>query len=216
MFTGIIEEIGHISAIKFIPNGKQLNILAKTVLTDTKIGDSISVNGVCLTVIQTAQDNFWAEAVGETLKKTTVNLLKTSAVVNLERALQLQSRLGGHIVQGHVNAVGKITNITKLGDNYLLEFNIPDDIRKYIINEGSICIDGISLTVAEIRNNIVKISVIPHTWQNTNLQYRKIGDKINIETDVLAKYIENMLKFSNNTANNTLFSDEWFKRMGYK
>jgi riboflavin synthase len=216
MFTGIIEEIGHISAIKFIPNGKQLNIVAKTVLTDTKIGDSISVNGVCLTVIQTAQDNFWAEAVGETLKKTTVNLLKTSAVVNLERALQLQSRLGGHIVQGHVNAVGKITNITKLGDNYLLEFNIPDDIRKYIINEGSICIDGISLTVAEIRNNIVKISVIPHTWQNTNLQYRKIGDKINIETDVLAKYIENMLKFSNNTANNTLFSDEWFKRMGYK
>lgn len=216
MFTGIIEEIGHIKEIKFIPDGKQLNIRAAIVTDDTKIGDSISVNGVCLTVIKAAKDHFWAEAVGETLKKTTINLLKNGTAVNLERALKLQSRLGGHIVQGHINAIGRITNITKLGDNYLLEFNIPDGIRKYIINEGSICVDGISLTVAEIRNNIVKISVIPHTWQNTNLQDRKIGDKINIETDVLAKYIENMLKFSNNTPHDTVFSDEWFNRMGYK
>ncbi len=216
MFTGIIEEVGHIKTIRSISGGKRFNISARTVCENTKKGDSIAVNGVCLTVTEIGTDNFWTEAVGETLKKTTIDEMKNGTAVNLERALQLQDRLGGHIVQGHVNAVGRITNITKLGDNYLLEFNFPYEIRKYIINEGSVAVDGISLTVAEVSNKIIKISVIPHTWQNTNLHDRKIGDRINIESDLLAKYIENMIKFTDNTPDKGVFSDEWFKRMGYK
>ncbi len=215
MFTGIIEEIGQIAAISHIPGGKRLNIRAKIITEDTNIGDSIAVNGVCLTVTQLANDNFWVEAVGETLKKTTIDLLIKGSAVNLERALQLQDRLGGHLVQGHINAIARINNITKLGDNYLLEFIIPETIRRYIIDEGSVAVDGISLTVAAIKGLTIAVSVIPHTWKNTTLGYKKTGDKINIETDVLAKYIENMLKFSNNTSENSLYSDEWFKKMGY-
>jgi len=215
MFTGIIEEIGQVKGIKNISNGKRINIQAKTVIEDTKIGDSIAINGTCLTVVQLENDSFWAEAVGETLKKTTIGLLKFGTSVNLERALQMQSRLGGHIVQGHVNAACKVFKITKLGDNYLLEFKIETSLRKYVIEEGSITVDGISLTIASIENDKIKISVIPHTWQHTTLQFLKTGDIINIETDVLAKYIENMVKFSNSRSDSDIFTDKWFNKMGY-
>jgi riboflavin synthase len=216
MFTGIIEEIGHIAEIKSISGGREFKILARTVLTDTKIGDSIAVNGVCLTVTQKGESDFRAEAVGETLEKTTLGQLKSGSKVNLERALQLKDRLGGHIVQGHVNAIGRVTNFTKLGENYLLEFYIPDSVKRYIIDEGSITVNGISLTVAKISGNTVRISIIPHTWKNSALQFLKNGEGINIETDVLAKYIENLLKHNNNAPDSKVFSDEWFNKMGYR
>lgn len=213
MFTGIIEEIGKIVRISNIAGGKKIKISAKLILTDLKTDDSVAVNGVCLTATKVESDGFWADAVGETLNKTTLSFLKENSEVNLERALTLQTRLGGHLVQGHVSAIGEITEIKKLGENYSLECLIPEKLTKYIIDEGSVTINGISLTVAKIINQRITISVIPHTWDNTNLKYMKVGYKINIEVDVIAKYIEKLL-FANKN-NNEKFTDDWFKKLGY-
>ena len=193
MFTGIIEEIGNIHKINSISGGFKIIISASKVLEDLKINDSIAVNGVCLTVISVNNKNFKVEAVGETIKKTTLKEIRINQPVNLERAIKITDRLGGHLVQGHVNGVGKILKIQKLGENYLLEVEIPISIKKYIIDEGSITVDGISLTIAKIINNKIAISIIPHTWKNTNLNTRKIGANVNIETDLIAKYIENLI-----------------------
>ncbi|PJA98186.1 MAG: riboflavin synthase [Ignavibacteriales bacterium CG_4_9_14_3_um_filter_30_11] len=193
MFTGIIEEIGNIKKIDSISGGFKIIISASKVLEDLKINNSIAVNGVCLTVISINNKNFNVEAVGETLKKTTLKEIRINQLVNLERAIKITDRLGGHLVQGHVNGVGKIIKVQKLGENYLLEVEIPINLIKYIIDEGSITIDGISLTIAKIVHNKIAISIIPHTWKNTNLSTRKIGAKVNIETDLIAKYIENLI-----------------------
>lgn len=215
MFTGIIEEIGKINRIDRIAGGKRLKISCNTVLEDLKKNDSVSVSGVCLTVIKVENDGFWVDAVGETLKKTTLVNIGLSACVNLERALRLNDRLGGHIVQGHVSGIGGITQITKLGENYFVEVQIPENLIKYTIDEGSITVDGISLTIAKLNGNKVGLSIIPHTWANTNLRQKKIGDDVNIETDFLAKYIENFLLKKQSTGEDK-FSDEWFKKMGYE
>jgi riboflavin synthase len=131
----------------------------------------------------------------------------------LERAVRLNDRLGGHLVQGHVNGIGEITKIVKLGDNYLLELKIPAELKKYVVDEGSIAIDGISLTVAKIINEEVQISVIPHTWENTNLSLRKTSSKVNIETDILAKYVEKILSEKNNINN---AGENWLNKLGYQ
>ena len=214
MFTGLIEEIGKIKEINSINGGIRINISASVIMSDLKIDDSIAVNGVCLTAVKVEQNNFVVEAVGETLNKTTFNELRENQIVNLERAIRLSDRLGGHLVQGHVNGIGRISNIKKLGENYFLEVEIPPRLSKYLIDEGSISIDGISLTIAKLIDNKVGISVIPHTWKNTNLNSRKIGEKINIETDVIAKYIEKLLL---NKKQNDIepFTQKWFEEMGY-
>ena len=213
MFTGLIEETGNIKSIRPINGGKSLQISAKIILNDLKIDDSVAVNGVCLTVVKLTESSFWADAVGATLEKTTLANIRQNDMVNLERSVRLMDRLGGHLVQGHINGIAVISEISKLGENYFLEVVIPEELKKYVIDEGSICIDGISLTIAKLRNTHVGVSVIPHTWQKTTLNKKHTGDKVNIETDVIAKYIEKIMITGNK--NDNRFSTEWFKNMGY-
>ncbi len=213
MFTGLIEEKGKLVSAENIAGGKRLKISASKIYDDLKIDDSVSINGVCLTVTKIDNNFFWCDAVGETLSKTTLAGIARNYVVNLERALRLSDRLGGHLVQGHVNGIGIISQLTKLGENFSLEIEIPKELVKYVVDEGSITIDGISLTVAKIIERKITISIIPHTWKNTNLSERKKGDKVNIETDIFAKYVEKILQDSNEEGNK--FTDNWFKNLGY-
>jgi len=212
MFTGIIEEIGQIIKIDRIAGGYKINIAVKNILEDIKADDSLAVNGVCLTVTQTNDSSVWVDAVGETLDKSTLGSMKEGLQVNLERALKLSDRLGGHIVLGHINGTGEITQIKKRGDNYYIEIFLPSQLHKYIIEEGSITVDGISLTIAHIHEARIGISIIPHTRKNTTLYDAKVGQKVNIETDVLAKYVEKMLYNSRDEAK---YSKKWFEELGY-
>lgn len=198
MFTGIIEEIGKIKTFNKNSNGAEIEIECSKVLNDTKIGDSISVNGTCQTVVEISDNSFKARISDETLKVTNFNSAKIGQAVNLERALTLSSRLGGHIVSGHIDGVGKFISKEKLTDFYNLCFEIPSEVDKYIVYKGSITINGISLTVASIKNNIVEVAIIPHTFENTNLCNLKEGDLVNIETDLLGKYVEKILSVNNN------------------
>ncbi|MDF1612190.1 riboflavin synthase [Stygiobacter electus] len=212
MFTGLIEEVGKVLSILPISNGKTLKISANKIMDDIKLGDSISINGVCLTVKQLKEKDFEVDAVGETINKTTINLLKIGSFVNLERAIKMNQRLGGHLVLGHVNDIAVIRQIRKQGENYLLSIQIPDNLTRYAINEGSIAIDGISLTIAKIIDNILVISVIPYTWQETNLHLRKVGDRLNLEVDVISKYIE---KFVNEYKKKDKISIEILNKLKY-
>lgn len=214
MFTGIIEEIGKIQKTQPIAGGISVKIEAKKILKDISVNDSICIDGVCLTATKTDDSGFWVDAVGATLEKSTFAEIKPSASVNLERSLRINDRLGGHIVQGHVNGVGTISEIQKLGENYLLKISIPEELEKYLIKEGSIAINGISLTIAEVIKNQTAISIIPHTWQNTTLQHKNVNDKVNIEIDILAKYVEKLLS-KNNSSNKVDISENWLKELGY-
>ncbi len=214
MFTGIIEEIGKISSIQPIAGGMRIKISSSKILDDISVDDSICVSGVCLTAIKVEDDGFWVEAVGATLEKTTFSKMQLSSSVNLERSMRLNDRLGGHFVQGHTNGTGTILEINKLGENYFLKIKVNESLEKYLIEEGSITIDGVSLTIAELDGSKVGISLIPHTWHNTIIQYKKIGDKVNVETDVLAKYIEKLLG-KNGANDNINITDNWLKELGY-
>ena len=200
MFTGIIEEIGKIKSFTKDSNGATIDVECSLVLEDTKLGDSIAINGVCQTVVELTSNSFKARVSEETLKVTTFETFKSGELVNLERALTLNSRLGGHIVSGHVDCKGKFIKIEKLTDFYNLEFEIPQKQSKYIVHKGSITINGISLTVAETNQNRFKIAIIPHTYENTNLKTLNIGDNVNIETDILGKYVEKMLSSKDNNS----------------
>ena len=198
MFTGIVEEIGIISGIKQGKNSEILTIKAKKVLEDTKIGDSIAVNGICLTVTALSSDSFTADVMHETINRSSLSKLKYGSKVNLERAMPVNGRFGGHIVSGHVDGIGTIINI-KPDDNaiwYKIQAN--QQILKYIVEKGSITIDGISLTVAKVSETDFSISAIPHTVEQTILKEKRQGDTINLETDILAKYIEKLLSHTQN------------------
>ena len=194
MFTGIIEEQGKIASVT--NNG--LTIQAHYVLDGTKIGDSIAVNGVCLTVVKINRDCFDADISPETKKVTTLGSLKLGEIVNLERAVPINGRLGGHIVSGHTDCKGKCISINKENECYNLKIELPSEYTKYTVKKGSITINGISLTIAEIYKNTITIALIPHTFENTNLKCIKNGDFVNIETDILAKYVEKFLSTSDN------------------
>ncbi len=213
MFSGIIEEIGIIQKIEKIKGGLQFSISANLILDDLKIGDSVSVDGVCLTVINFNSKLFTVDAVGETLNKTTLNFVKSNYRVNLERAVKYNQRIGGHLVQGHINSIARINSIKKLGDNYSLEIKIPMRDINYVIREGSIAINGISLTIADITENLIKISIIPHTWDSTTLKYKKENDMVNIEVDLIAKYIEKFV--SKNIVNKKSINENLLKNLGY-
>jgi riboflavin synthase len=214
MFTGIIEEIGKIEKTTPIAGGLKINVKAEKVFDDIKINDSICVDGVCLTVTNLDKNSFWADAVGATLEKTSFDFIKADTYVNLERSVRFNDRMGGHLVQGHVNGIGIISEIKKLGENYLVKIIVPDELEKYLIKEGSIAINGISLTIADVSKNEISISIIPHTWQNTNLKYKKLNDKINVEIDILAKYVEKLLTKVNNSSNKNI-TESWLKEIGY-
>lgn len=193
MFTGIIEEIGKVVSFKKSAHGADLKISAKTVLEDVKLGESIAVNGVCETVVAFDNTTFEVNVSDETLRVSNLSNLKQGDFVNLERALKLSDRLSGHIVSGHVDLTTKFIKKEKLGEFYNMEFAVTPDFRKYIVKKGSITINGISLTIADIKPESFVVAVIPHTFENTNLKELKNNDIVNIETDILAKYIENFV-----------------------
>ncbi len=193
MFTGLIEEIGTIENIVRQQDKMNLSIKAKKVLTDTKIDDSISINGICLTVVDIKTNSFAVQAVRETMQKSTIANWRKGEFVNLERAMKINDRLGGHIVQGHIDGIGTIDKITKLSNALELEIILPIGKNAYTIEKGSIAIDGISLTIAKKARDKIRIAVIPHTLNNTTLKDKKVNDKINIEFDFFAKYIQNYL-----------------------
>ncbi len=194
MFTGLIKEVGKVVKITSNTEGKEIFISAPKLSNEIHIDDSVAVNGTCLTTTAIDADVFKIQAVHVTLEKTSIGKLTEGSLVNLELALKPSERLGGHFVQGHVNGTATLTQINHRGDNAEMSFELPQKLMKYMMNEGSIAIDGISLTIAATEKNTVMVSIIPHTWQNTNLHQKKIGDIVNIEADVLAKYIENLLK----------------------
>ncbi|MEW6654436.1 MAG: riboflavin synthase [Bacteroidota bacterium] len=213
MFTGLIEDVGRIISSKSLGGGLTIEIFSEKLTQNAKVGDSIAVNGICLTITKLAERLFSFDAVYETINKTTLRELKTGSKVNLEAALKVGQNLGGHLVQGHINQTGKITSITNKGENYLVTLSFPAELQKYIVKEGSIAVDGISLTVAQINSNELTCSIIPHTWKNTNLCYKKTGEKVNIEVDILAKYAENF-KSSLSVSREGL-TEEWLKKIGY-
>jgi len=199
MFTGIAEELGKIKAMDFAAKSVKITIEAKKVLVGLKIGDSISVNGTCLTVVSFTQHNFTADVMPETVKSTVLSQLKNGSVVNLEPALMLTSRLGGHMVSGHVDGLGTITGIKKDDNAILFTIDVKADIAKYIVKKGSVAVDGISLTVVDCTSHGFTVSLIPHTAEVTAFGAKKIGDFVNIETDMVGKYIERFLTYQEDT-----------------
>jgi len=197
MFTGLIKDIGVIKKISKNSEGVEFIIETKKLAPEIKIDDSVATNGVCLTATKISGSEFTVQAVHMTLKKTNLGDLRPGNKVNLELALRPMDRLGGHFVQGHVNGQGKMLGVKKLGNNYEIEFSAPAHLFKYIIDEGSIAIDGISLTVAQVKQSSFVVSIIPHTYEHTILHQKSGGESVNIEVDMMAKYLENFMKFSN-------------------
>jgi len=195
MFTGLIKDIGVIKKITPNQEGKIFEIETKALASEIAIDDSVATNGVCLTATKIEGNVFTVQAVHVTLEKTTLGKLSVGSKVNLELALRAMDRLGGHFVQGHVNGLAKLTHIKKLGNNYEISFSPDKSLFKYMIQEGSIAIDGISLTIARLTDNDFTVSIIPHTFENTILHSKKIGDSVNIEVDMMAKYLERLLKY---------------------
>jgi riboflavin synthase len=189
MFTGIIEELGTVAQ-----SGTRLVVKCTTVLEDAHEGASISVNGVCLTALNLTGDSFTADLAPETLARTNLGDLEAGSRVNLERPVTPATRLSGHIVQGHVDATAELIALDNLGEgNWWLKIRVPKELDRYLVHKGSIAIDGISLTIASLDGDVLGVTIIPHTYANTTLGTRKIGDRVNLEVDVLAKHVEKLL-----------------------
>jgi riboflavin synthase len=197
MFTGLIEEIGSVKKIKSIGGGIRIQISASKIMDDLKIDDSVSINGACQTVVSLTDNNFEAEAVEETLLKTTLGKLKSGDMVNLERAALPSSRLGGHFVQGHIDCIGELAKIDKLQTAVNLWFSFPKEFKELIVPTGSICVNGVSLTSARVENNQFMVAIIPHTYKSTNIKDLKVGSKVNLEFDIIGKYVVKILNASN-------------------
>ena len=189
MFTGIVEEMGIVS--KITNNG--MTVKASRVLSDVKLGDSIAVNGTCLTAVSFSNSEFSVDLSPETMRRTSLSQLTEGSRVNLERALSASDRMGGHIVQGHVDATGRITSIKPDGDSIIFRVRIPKRLDKYIVEKGFVAVDGISLTVVKRGASSFTLAVIPYTLENTNLAALSAGDRVNLEADILAKYVESLL-----------------------
>ena len=197
MFTGITEHVGKIDSLDHAKDGGRLRVNlagAAEIAAEMKLGDSISVNGCCLTVVEFDRDHFSADLSGETLRRTSFGEKKPGHLLNLERPLAAHARIGGHFVQGHVDAVGRVTRLAPEGENWWLSVRVPEDQRRYVAEKGSLAIDGISLTVARWSEGIADIAIIPFTYEQTNVRAMTFGDAVNIETDILAKYVEGLLK----------------------
>lgn len=199
MFTGLIEEIGSIKNIQKSKNGCILTVACAKILSDVSIGDSIAVNGVCQTVVEFGKDYFKAELSNETLNISNFKNAKISEKVNLERALSINKRLDGHIVNGHIECTATLTDIKNEGFSKIYSFKMPKEFIKYVAYKGSIAINGVSTTVSAISNSTFSVAIIPTTLEKTNFSTFKIGDFVNIETDILAKYVEKILLSNNNT-----------------
>ncbi len=197
MFTGLIEEIGKIKSIRSLGGGKRIAVTARKIMDDLKIDDSVSINGACQTVVALGSDYFEVDAVEETIAKTTLGKYRNGYRVNLERAAKVGDRLGGHIVQGHVDTTGTVKSIEKQLTGILVWVEFPIQYAKYAVQHGSICINGVSLTIARLSKGMATISVIPHTWDMTTLSELKNGMEVNLEFDIIGKYIENFINIKN-------------------
>jgi riboflavin synthase len=196
MFTGLIEEVGKVASLTEGTGTRRLVVSCSTVVKELKTGDSVAVNGVCLTALAVTRDSFSADLAAETVARTSLTRLRSGSLVNLELPTKSGGRLGGHIVQGHVDGVGKLISLTQIpaAQDWNLSIELPPELERYVVFKGSISIEGISLTVAKIERRDVSVAVIPHTYAATNLQTLQTGDPVNIEVDVIAKYAEKMVK----------------------
>jgi riboflavin synthase len=195
VFTGIVEEVGTVASFETRPTGARLRVQCSLVTSDASEGSSIAVNGVCLTALNVTETSFEADLAPETLRRTNLGDLSDGAIVNLERPLLATGRLSGHVVQGHVDGTGELLALDVLGDdNYWLRIRLPEELDKYVVYKGSIAIDGISLTVAEIKERVLSVTIIPHTYEVTALKQRTPGSRVNLECDVFAKYLEKMIE----------------------
>jgi riboflavin synthase len=195
MFTGIIEELGSVRSIEERGENARIVINARVVTEGTHHGDSIAVNGVCLTALDIHDESFAADVSRETLLRSTLGSLKPGAPVNLERAVTPATRLGGHIVQGHVDARGQFVSVEDHGDSWTVRIGFPPEIARYLVFKGSVAVEGISLTIANLGENYFEIAIIPKTWEVTNLSQLKPGEGVNLEVDVIGKYVERLLAF---------------------
>jgi riboflavin synthase len=225
MFTGLIEEIGTIRSLRPQGHGFRISVAAKTVTQGLKVDDSVSINGACQTVVRCDESSFDVEAVEETILKTTLGKFQPGRRVNLERALQVGSRLGGHIVQGHVDTRGTVRAVQEQSTSWLLSVDFPHEFARYIVPVGSICIDGVSLTAARVEQDTLTVAVIPHTWTHTALHECSAGRQVNLEFDIIGKYVERLLLFGNanhvhHTSQNASrktsgITEEWLTTMGF-
>jgi riboflavin synthase len=193
MFTGIIEELGVVRSIERRGEGARIVIVARTVTEGSRDGDSIAVNGVCLTALDVRQDSFAADGSRETLDRSTLGRLRPGSPVNLERAMTPSTRLGGHIVQGHVDARGRFLSATDHGGSWTVRIAYPPEIARYLVFKGSVSVEGISLTIAGLADDYFEVAIIPKTWEVTNLSQLRPNDEVNLEADIIAKYVERLL-----------------------
>ena len=195
MFTGIIEELGSVRSVEERGDNARIIINAKIVTADTNHGDSIAVNGVCLTALDIHDDSFAADVSRETLLRSTLGSLKAGVPVNLERSVTPATRLGGHLVQGHVDARGQFVSVEDHGESWTVRIAYPAELARYLVFKGSVAVEGISLTIANLTDDYFEVAIIPKTWEVTNLSHLKPSDGVNLEVDVIGKYVERLLAF---------------------
>lgn len=215
MFTGIVEEVGTVREIRKGQTSSFIEIQAKTVLSDVHLGDSIAVNGVCLTVTEFSADSFRADVMNETLNRSSLGSLRSGSHVNLERAMPANGRFGGHIVSGHIDGTGVITDIRRDGISVWYTIGTTAAVMRYIVEKGSVAIDGISLTVAKVTDSSFSVSIIPHTAEQTVLSYRKIGDTVNLENDIIGKYVEKLMNPQNSQKEENGITMEFLAKNGF-
>ncbi len=216
MFTGLIEETGTVESLERLPAGARLRVRCRTVLADLREGSSIAVNGVCLTARQVEHDGFVADLAPETLERSNLGDLRPGAVVNLERPLSPSGRLGGHLVQGHVDGTGEFLSLEPLGSgHWWLRVRVPAELDRYLVYKGSVAIDGISLTVAALEAGVLSVAIVPHTYANTNLRVRRLGERVNLECDIVAKYLEKLLASREGLPEASRLTIEKLRQMGY-
>jgi riboflavin synthase len=213
MFTGIVEEMGVIQRVDRSPQAIRLNILAKTVLEELEVGDSITVNGVCLTAVTVGESDFMVDVSPETVRVTNLGGLKAGEPVNLERAMRIMDRIGGHLVSGHVEGMGRIRERMQEGNAIVLSVEAPSGILKYAVRKGSIAVDGVSLTINDLTERALSVSIIPHTAEVTTLGLKGIGALVNLESDLIGKYVERLLKGEASSAGK--IDREYLQRRGY-
>jgi riboflavin synthase len=194
MFTGIVEEAGEVVRITLGRKSTELTVTARVILSSVRTGSSVAVNGACLTVVQRRGGLLRFDVLNETIRRTNFGELKPGSLVNLERPMRADGRLDGHFVQGHVDGTGRVRRWEKVGKDYLLDVTVPRSLMKYVVEKGSVAVDGISLTVAGVRRDWFRIWIIPHTRKITNLSARRVGEAVNLEVDILAKYVEQMMR----------------------
>ena len=214
MFTGLIEEVGAVRRLQRQGSFQRLEISARLVLEGSRVGDSININGACQTAVEIGTDYFAVESVEETLQRTTLGRLRPGDPVNLERSVRLQDRLGGHLVLGHVDGVGRISRLEERQREWLLSVEPPAELLRYLAFNGAIAIDGISLTVAQVEGRAFTAAIIPHTFDHTALGKRRRGDAVNLEVDVIARYVERLLR-AGDPASGSGLTLEKMRDMGY-